>query len=270
MPESPEVQALAEILEERIVSRTITAVELEEFRALKTRARPLDELVGAAVTGVRRFGKHVDLATARGHLVISFGRAGWALLDEETDAPVLARVTFDDGETLTVTDAGSWLSLGLSVVDDPLQVSSIAKLGPDPLDPAYTREQFDEALGHRRKQLRALLQEQESLAGIGGAYSDEILYAAKLSPVVHAADLTDEERARLFTAVVETLRQAVTARRGIPLSQQKAAKVAAMRVHGRTGEPCPDGEGTVLDVPGSKGSAQYCPACQTNGVPLAE
>jgi formamidopyrimidine-DNA glycosylase len=270
MPESPEVEALAEILDERIVSRSIAGVELEEFRALKTRARPLDELVGATITGVRRFGKHVDIATDRGHLVISFGRAGWALLDEKTDAPVLARVQFDDDETLTVTDAGSWLSLGLSVVDDPLEVPSIAKLGPDPLDPAYTRAQFDEALGRRRKQLRALLQEQESISGIGGAYSDEILHAAKLCPVMHAADLTEEERGRLFTAVVGTLRDAVAARRGIPLSQQKAAKVAAMRVHGRTGEACPVCGGVVADVPGSKGAAQYCPTCQTGGVPLSE
>jgi formamidopyrimidine-DNA glycosylase len=268
VPESPEVQALVEDLGGRLVGRAIAAVELEEFRALKTRARPLDTLVGATITGVRRYGKHVDLATDRGHLVISFGRAGWALLDDASDAARLASIRFDDDAVLTVTDAGSWLSLGLSVVDDPQEVSSIAKLGPDPLDPAYTAGQFDAALGGRRKQLKALLQEQESLSGIGGAYSDEILHAAKLSPVARAADLTAEERARLFRAVTEVLRDAVTARRGIPLSQQKAAKVAAMRVHGRTDQWCPVCGGVVRDVPGSKGAAQYCATCQTGGVPL--
>ncbi|MFG6445233.1 DNA-formamidopyrimidine glycosylase family protein [Microbacterium sp. P07] len=268
MPESPEVQALAEILDERLVTQTIAAVELEEFRALKTRARPLDELVGATVTAVRRHGKHVEIATDRASLVISFGRAGWALLDEDSDAAVLAQLRFDSGSVLTVTDAGSFLSLGLSVVSDAGEVSSIAKLGPDPLDPAYTREQFEAALGARRKQLRALVQEQESMAGIGGAYSDEILHLAKLSPVVHAADLSADDRDRLFAAVVSVLTDAAAARRGIPLSQQKAAKVAAMRVHGRAGEACPVCGGTVLDVPGSKGSAQYCPQCQTGGVPL--
>jgi formamidopyrimidine-DNA glycosylase len=273
MPESPEVQALAEDLGGRLVGREIVGVELEEFRALKTRTRPLDELVGAKVTGVRRWGKHVELATDRAHLVISFGRAGWALLlpsgeEPQTDAAPLARLRFDDGSVLTVTDAGSWLSLGLSVVAAATEVPSIAKLGPDPLDPGYSREQFDGIVAGRRKQLKALLQEQESLSGIGNAYSDEILHVAKLSPVMHAADLTAEERDRLFAAVKEVLTSAVAARRGIPLAQQKAAKVAAMRVHGRTGEPCPVCGGAILDVPGSKGAAQYCPNCQTGGVPL--
>lgn len=268
MPESPEVQALAEYLDRHLVAQRIVGADLEEFRALKTRARPLDELIGATVSGVHRFGKHVEIATDAAGLLISFGRAGWALLDEQTDAPVLARLEFDGGASLTVTDAGSFLSLGLSVVDDARDVASIAKLGPDPLDPTYSRAQLDSALGSRRKQIRALLQEQESIAGIGGAYSDEILHVAKLSPVVHAVDLSDDDRDRLFAAVVEVLREAVAARRGILPSGQKAAKVDAMRVHGRTGEPCPVCAGTVQDVPGSKGAAQYCPTCQTGGVPL--
>jgi formamidopyrimidine-DNA glycosylase len=270
MPESPEVQALAEFLDQHLVAQRIVGVDLEEFRALKTRARPLDELIGATVSGVRRFGKHLEIATDGAGLVISFGRAGWALLDEQMDAPVLARVEFDSGSSLTVTDAGSFLSLGLSVVDDVRDVASIAKLGPDPLDPAYSRAQFDSALGSRRKQIRALLQEQESIAGIGGAYSDEILHVAKLSPVAHAVDLSDDDRDRLFGAVVDVLREAAEARRGIVPSRQKAAKVDAMRVHGRTGEPCPVCGGSVHDVPGSTGAAQYCPTCQTGGVPLPE
>lgn len=270
MPESPEVQALAEYLDRHLVARRIIGVDLEEFRALKTRARPLDELIGATVSGVRRLGKHLEIVTDGAGLVISFGRAGWALLDEQTDAPVLARLEFDGGGSLTVTDAGSFLSLGLSVVDDARDVASIAKLGADPLDPTYSRAPFDSALGSRRKQIRALLQEQESIAGIGGAYSDEILHVAKLSPVAHAVDLSDDDRDRLFAAVVEVLRAAVTARRGILPSGQKAAKVDAMRVHGRTGEPCPVCAGTVQDVPGSKGAAQYCPTCQTGGVRLPE
>ncbi|MFG6401853.1 DNA-formamidopyrimidine glycosylase family protein [Microbacterium sp. P04] len=274
MPESPEVQILTEVLDDRLVSHAIVAVELEEFRALKTRGRPLDELIGSTVTAVRRFGKHVDIETTGAHLVISFGRAGWALLtspgeEPQTDAAVLARIRFDDDSVLTVTDAGSFLSLGLSVADAASDVPAIAKLGPDPTDPTYTSKQFDAVLVGRRKQLRALLQEQESIAGIGGAYSDEILYAAGLSPLVHAAELTAPERERLFTAMRQVLTEATSARRGIPLPDQKAAKVAAMNVHGRAGEPCPDGDGTVLDVPGSKGGAQYCPGRQTGGVPLA-
>ncbi len=105
------------------------------------------------------------------------------------------------------------------------------------------------ALGGRRKQLKALLQEQETLAGIGNAYSDEILFAARLPPTAHASALTDAEVTRLYDALHDTLATAVAERRGVPIAQQKAAKVAAMKVHGRTGEPCPGCGGVVEDIP---------------------
>lgn len=107
-----------------------------------------------------------------------------------------------------------------------------------------------------------LLQEQESISGIGNAYSDEILHRAKIAPTTHAAALDDAEREALFQAVRDELADAVRARRSIPLPKLKQAKAAAMRVHGRTGEACPVCGGVVADVPGSKGSAQYCPTCQ--------
>jgi len=277
MPESPEVQVLAAELGERLDGRAFEGGELEEFRVLKTRARPLSELAGHAVTGVRRYGKHVDVETDGPHLVISFGRAGWAAWPREgeeaeeppepTDAAapaaVVARLAFD-GDDLELTDAGEWLSLGLSVVDDPAEVGAISKLGADPLDPAFSRADFDRVVGSRRKQLKALLQEQESFAGIGNAYSDEILHTAKIAPLAHAAALSDDERSRLYDAIVNVMRDATAARRGIPMAGLKAAKVASMRVHGRTGEACPVCGTTILDIPGGTGSSsgQYCPFCQ--------
>ncbi|WP_309067833.1 DNA-formamidopyrimidine glycosylase family protein [Microbacterium sp.] len=276
MPESPEVDALAGILEIRLAERVIREVDLDEFRALKTRDRPLTELVGHAVTGVRRFGKHVSLDTDGPSLLIGFGRAGWAHWvegDAQAPAPVIARLRFEgpeegEREELALTDAGDWLSLSLTVTDDPTREPSVRKLGPDPLSDAFTRDVFDGITGKRRKQLKALLQEQESLAGIGNAYSDEILHAAKLSPARHAADLDEDERTRLYAAIREILRGAFAGRRDVPLERQKAEKVAAMRVHGRTGEPCPVCGDEVRDVPGSKGAAQYCATCQTGGAPL--
>ncbi|MBF0816603.1 Fpg/Nei family DNA glycosylase [Microbacterium paludicola] len=274
MPESPEVDALAGFVRANAVGRVIREVELEEFRALKTRARPLTELSGRTLAGVRRFGKHVALDTDGPSLLIGFGRAGWARWAEEpgTDPdeapPVIVRVTFEDGAELALTDAGDWLSLNVSVTDDATSEPSVAKLGPDPLSDAFTREAFDGIAKGRRKQLKALLQEQESLAGIGNAYSDEILHAAKLSPVAHAASLTDAERDRLYAAIRDILGGAFAARRDVPLDRQKAEKVAAMRVHGRTGEVCPVCGDEVRDVPASKGNAQYCATCQTGGVPL--
>jgi formamidopyrimidine-DNA glycosylase len=170
--------------------------------------------------------------------------------------------------TMAVTDAGTWVSLGLFVVDDAREVPAIAKLGPDPADPSFTRDVFEAALGGRRKQIKAILQEQESIAGIGNAYSDEILHLARISPVAHAATLTEDERARLYDATVSTVRDAIAARQGVPIDELKAAKVAAMRVHGRSGEACPVCGGTIRDVTFSGASAQYCPTCQTDGEAL--
>jgi formamidopyrimidine-DNA glycosylase len=169
---------------------------------------------------------------------------------------------------MEVTDAGTWASLGLFVVDDAREVPAIAKLGPDPADPGFGRDDFDTAVGGRRKQVKAILQEQESLAGIGNAYSDEILHLARVSPVAHAAALTADERDRLFDATLTTVRQAIQARRGIPIDQLKAAKVAAMRVHGREGEACPVCGDTIRDFTFSGAPAQYCPTCQTDGILL--
>ncbi len=274
MPESPEVEALAGFLDERLGGREIADVDLLEFRALKTRARPLSTLTGARVVGVRRIGKHLDLELDRAHLVVSLGRHGWARWHDDDDIvepvlpPALAAITFEGGGTLELTDAGSWVSLGLSVVDDPWQVPSIAKLGPDPADPGFTRAEFDAAVVGRRKQIKAILQEQESLAGIGNAYSDEILHTARISPVAHGAALDGTALDRLFAATTGTVRDAIAARCGIPIGELKAAKVAAMRVHGRGGQACPVCGDTVRDLRFASTTAQYCPTCQTGGVPL--
>lgn len=280
MPESPEVEVLARFVDERARGRRIRSVELDEFRALKTRNRPLTELAGRTVAGVRRHGKHLAVATDGPVLVVSFGRAGWlrwvpaadpaedtAADDGPADdaAPVAApigAVTLDDGEVFVLTDAGSWLSFGLSVVDAAADVPAIAKLGPDPLSDDFSLADLEAVVAGRRKQLKAVLQEQESLAGIGNAYSDEILHVARLSPLVHASTLDAGERARLFAAVREVLTGALADRTGVAIDGLKAAKVASMRVHGRTGEPCPVCGGLVEDVPGSKGAAQFCPVCQ--------
>ena len=285
MPESPEVQALAEELDARLAGRAIRDVDVIEFRVTKTRARPLTTLTGERVLGATRHGKLVSLSfDGSEHLVISLGRHGWARWADgaapepsagEADVappPTLAAIAFDDGPALELTDAGDWVSLGCSVVDDPAEVSAIAKLGPDPASPEFTRADFDRALVGRRKQVKAVLQEQESLAGIGNAYSDEILHSARVSPVVHASTLADDELDRLFAATIGTIRSAIDARRGIPIDRQKAAKVEAMRVHGRAGEPCPRCGDTIRDFSFASTTAQYCPTCQTHGelLPLKE
>lgn len=274
MPESPEVEALAGFLGEAASGREIRGVDVLEFRTVKTRATPPAALVGRTIAGAVRHGKHVELKLDEGSLVVSLGRHGWMrwLVGEPAPAPeappALAALELSEATTLQVTDAGTWVSLGLFVVADAAEVPAVTKLGPDPADAGFTQADFDTALGGRRKQVKAILQEQESLAGIGNAYSDEILHLARIDPVAHAAALGDEERERLFDATVITIREAIEARRGVPIDQLKTAKVAAMRVHGRAGEACPVCGGTIRDFTFSGTSAQYCPTCQTGGAVL--
>ena len=279
MPESPEVQALVEFLDRATAGRAVSDVDVLEFRTIKTRDTPPSTLVGRTLTGAQRHGKHVSLGVDDDTtLVISLGRHGWVRWRPAGDVaesplpddapPALAGFGLDQGDALEVTDAGSWVSLGLFVVDDAMAVPAIAKLGPDPAHESFSRADFDAALSGRRKQVKAILQEQESLAGIGNAYSDEILHGAKVSPVVHASALDDDAVERLYAATVQTVRDSIAARRGIPIDQLKAAKVAAMRAHGRTGEDCPVCGDTIRDFSFSSTTAQYCPTCQTGGAEL--
>ena len=275
MPESPEVEALARFLDHEASGRTISSVDVLEFRAVKTRSQPPSSVVGRTISGARRHGKHVELTLDEGSLVVSLGRHGWMRRLEAdgpappSDAPpALVEIELSDATRLQVTDAGTWVSVGLFVVADAAEVPAVAKLGPDPAHPAFDGADFERALGGRRKQVKAILQEQESIAGIGNAYSDEILHLARVSPVTPAASLGEAGVERLFEATVATVRGAIDARTGIPIDQLKAAKVAAMRVHGRAGEECPVCGDTVRDFTFSGTSAQYCPTCQTDGALL--
>lgn len=276
MPESPEVQAFTEFLYERALGRAIGSVDIVDYRALKTREPAPAVLAGHLVVSVLRSGKYVDIDAGQWHLVISFGRHGWATWRDagdaaaatDADAPVVARVRFDDGAGFDLTDAGQFRSAALFVVAEPSDIPGVQKLGADPADPTYTRGDFERAVDGRRKQIKALLQEQESFAGIGNAYSDEILHVARISPTVHAAELGDAERERLYGATREVILAAIEQRRGVPVDQLKAAKVASMRVHGRAGEACPVCGTTVLGFGKGDSTAQYCPTCQTEGATL--
>lgn len=268
MPESPEVQALVDFLDERIVGRVIDEIDIAEFRIVKTRDRPPASLLGAPIARLRRFGKHVGFETSADWLMIGFGRNGWIRWQEPGGAPgdgsasAVARVVLDDGAAMQVVETGEFLAVTASVVDAPTDVTGVATLGPDPLSPDFSREDFERALGTRRKQIKALLQEQTSFAGIGNAYSDEILHRARLPHTVHAVALDTEARERLFHAVVAVLRDASADRRGLPPDRLKQAKVEAMAVHGRGGEACPVCGTAIVDRMFGGASAQHCPHCQ--------
>lgn len=278
MPELPEVEALVGYLDGRTRDLSVARVQLASYAALKTVDPSLDSLVGEPVRGVSRHGKFIDVAIGDAHLVVHLARAGWLRWSDAVSSavikpgrsPIALRVVFSDGSGFDLTEAGSKKSLSISVVREARDVPGVARLGPDPLDPTFTRDDFGRALAGRRTQIKGLLRDQSVFAGIGNAYSDEILHAARLSPFTIAATLPDDTVDVLFAAVRSTLENAITEASGRPPAELKDAKRSRLAVHGRAGEACPVCGDTVREVRFADSALQYCPTCQTGGKILAD
>ncbi|WP_144877084.1 Fpg/Nei family DNA glycosylase [Microbacterium sp. 1.5R] len=279
MPEMPEVQGLTTFLADRVVGRTITRTSVGAIAALKTYDPPNTALHGAEVTAAARRGKFIVLSAGDDlHLVFHLAKAGWlrwyellpTTLIKPGRSPIALRVAFDDDSGFDLTEAGTKKSLAVYVVRDPEQVPGIERLGPDPLDPDFTRGAFGSVLDGRRMQIKGLLRDQGVIAGIGNAYSDEILHAAKMSPYAIADKLTDDEVDRLYAAMQSTLTDAVAQASGKPPADLKDAKRRGMQVHARRGETCPVCGDTVRSVFFADRSMEYCPTCQTGRKILAD
>ncbi|MGA8978700.1 MAG: DNA-formamidopyrimidine glycosylase family protein [Pedococcus sp.] len=278
MPELPEVQALVDFLAERVVGLAVTSVELGSFSVLKTFDPPPQALSGVPVDAVSRHGKFVDLDCDGVHLVFHLARAGWLRWSDASPdtvlrpgkSPIALRIKFSDGSGFDLTEAGTKKRLAAYLVRDPHDVPGIASLGPDPLAEEFTREVFGELLEGRRSQVKGLLRDQGWVAGIGNAYSDEILHVAKMSPFALASSLDEDAVDRLYAALRHTLAGAVATASGKPAKELKDAKRAGMRVHGRTGQECPVCGDEVREVSFADSSLQYCATCQTGGKPLAD
>ena len=278
MPELPEVQALSDFLDTRLDGLAITGVELGSVAVLKTYDPAPDALVGLMVAGVGRHGKFVDIDCDGLHLIFHLARAGWLRWSETAPkarlrpgrSPIALRVRFSDDSGFDLTEAGTKKGLAVYLVESPAAVPGIATLGPDPLSPDFTVQALAGILADRKKQLKGLLRDQSVIAGVGNAYSDEILHAAKMSPFALAGSLYEEAVARLHEAMLRTLHRAVAAASGKPAAELKDAKRAGMAVHGRAGQPCPVCGDTVREVSFADSSLQYCPTCQTGGKPLAD
>jgi formamidopyrimidine-DNA glycosylase len=277
VPELPEVEALCRTLAERAGGRVVRKCELASFSALKTFEPPLDSLVGRTVDGCTRRGKHLCLLLEGRYLVIHLARAGFVQWREQLTAnaarmgrgPLALRVRFDEGG-FEVTEQGTEKRLALWVVDDLDAVPGIARLGPDPLDPGFDVAALAGLLRSSSGTLKTVLTDQSVLAGVGNAYSDEVLHAAHLSPFANAAKIGDEQVAVLYRVLQEVLRDAVERSVGLATSALKAEKRSGLRVHGRAGEACPVCGDTVREVSYATRSFQYCPTCQTGGKVLAD
>ncbi|MGC1206765.1 MAG: DNA-formamidopyrimidine glycosylase family protein [Ornithinimicrobium sp.] len=278
MPELPEVHALVDFLRERAVGRVVTDVELGSIAVLKTFDPPPDALLGRPIDGASRHGKFIDLDVDGTHLVFHLARAGWLRWSETLStkrvnpgrSPIALRVRLDDGSGFDLTEAGTRKGLAAYLVADPQLVPGVAALGPDPLGESFTREDFGEILAGKRAQIKGLLRDQKVLAGVGNAYSDEILHVAKLSPFAMSSSLTQEQVDVLYAAMQSTLAGAIATASGKPAAELKDAKRSGMRVHGRTGETCPVCGDVVREVRFADSALQYCATCQTKGKPLAD
>lgn len=279
MPELPEVEGLRGFLAQHCVGRAFARVELAAFAVLKTFEMPLEGLLGLEVDAIARHGKFLDIGAQGIHLVFHLAKAGWLRWYEELPRGVprsgrqgiALRAGFDDGSGFDLTEAGTQHKLAVYVVENPEHVPGIAALGRDPLSPEFSAEEFAAILAEAgRAQIKGVLRDQSKLAGIGNAYSDEILHLARLSPYHPASSLDADASAALFSTVRQVLGEAIASTVGRAPAQLKDTKRSHMRVHGRTGQPCPECGTAIAEVSFADSSLQYCPTCQTGGKKLAD
>ena len=279
MPEMPEVESLARFLTEKCVGHAIDRIELAAFSALKTYHPPLSALYGLQIESVARHGKFLDISAQGLHLVFHLARAGWLRWrDSLPDAPakpgkgpLALRVRLDDGSGFDLTEAGTQRKVAVYVVTDPMSIPMVATLGPDPLTAEFDQAALAALLASAgRAQLKGVLKDQRTIAGIGNAYSDEILHAAKLSPFKPSNSLTEVEVGTLFTAIKGELADAIKRADGLAAKDLKGEKKSGLRVHGRAGETCDVCGDTIAEVSFADSSLQYCPTCQTGGKKLAD
>ena len=284
MPELPEVHALVNDLRGRLVGHRVDRLDIVSFAALKTFDPPVSALVGETITAVDRHGKFLDLTVGDVHLIVHLARAGWLRWREGPPAPLkgtgkgplAARLVMrgDDGIAegagLDITEAGTKKSLAIWLVRDPAEVPGIARLGPDPLAATFDEAAFAGILSAQgRAQIKGVLRNQSLIAGIGNAYSDEILHAARMSPFAPAS-MPPERVAALYDAMQVTLADAVARADGLAASELKREKKTNLRVHGRAGEACPVCGDVVRQVRFADSTLEYCATCQTGGKPLAD
>ncbi|MFD3703798.1 Fpg/Nei family DNA glycosylase [Nocardia sp. NPDC058658] len=281
MPELPEIEALAQFLRDHAVGAVVGRVDVAALSVVKTFDPPVTALSGRDVTGAGRWGKFLGMDCGGLWLITHLSRAGWLRWVDEPNpmppkpggkSPLALRVHFFTPEGTTpaidLTEAGTKKRLAVYVVEDPMMVPGIARLGPDAL--GLTEDEFAALLKSTSQRIKTAIVDQTLLAGIGNAYSDEILHTAKISPFANTKTMSAEKVSQLYTAMRTVLLDAVDRSVGQDAARLKGEKRSGMRVHARTGEPCPVCGDTVREVSYAERSFQYCATCQTGGKVLAD
>jgi formamidopyrimidine-DNA glycosylase len=279
MPELPEIEALADHLRRHAVGLTIGRIDVCALSVLKTFDPPINALHGLTVVGAGRWGKYLGVQAGDLHLITHLSRAGWLRWSDKLTAvplkpgkgPIALRVHLGKpGEApgFDLTEAGTQKRLAVRLVHDPATVPGIAALGPDAL--SLGPGELAGVLSGHSGRIKTVITDQKVIAGIGNAYSDEILHVAKLSPFATAGKLSDAQLAALHDAMISVLTDAVQRSVGQQAATLKGEKRSGLRVHARTGLPCPVCGDTVREVSFADKSFQYCPTCQTGGKILAD
>lgn len=279
MPELPEVEALADHLRRHAVGASVGRLDVGALSVLKTFDPPPTALHGHKVTGAHRWGKYLGLQAGELYLITHLSRAGWLRWSDKLAAaplkpgkgPIALRVhlgTPGEAPGFDLTEAGTQKRLAVWIVRDPADVPGIATLGPDALE--VTADQLAQLLASQSGRIKTVITDQKVIAGIGNAYGDEILHVAKLSPFATANKLTEAQVSVLHDAMITVLTDAVQRSVGQQAATLKGEKRSGLRVHARTGLPCPVCGDTVREVSFADKSFQYCPTCQTGGKVLAD
>ena len=279
MPELPEVEALADHLRRNAVGLPVGRIDVSAFSVLKTFDPSVTALYGQEVTGADRWGKYLGLQVGDLHLITHLSRAGWLRWSDKLapaplkpgKGPIALRVhlgTPGEAPGFDLTEAGTQKRLAVWLVGDPATVPQIAGLGPDAL--SLDPDGLAAVLTGNTGRIKTVITDQKVIAGIGNAYSDEILHVAKLSPFATAGKLTNAQLADLHSATIGVLTDAVSRSVGQGAATLKGEKRSGLRVHARTGLPCPVCGDTVREVSFADKSFQYCATCQTGGKVLAD
>jgi len=275
MPELPELEVMCEILREQLPGRPIAGARALHPGLLKTVDPPLDALVGRSIERISRRGKHLIFSAVEDlHVVIHLmlaGRLVWSGGDKKRTRATGFLFHFEDGDDLRVIENGTKRRVRVHVVREPAEVEAIARAGVEPLSEEFTVEFLRVGFDGLRRQLKKAITNQAFIAGIGSAYADEALFAAKLSPIRYASTLSLEEVQRLHAAIQKTLTGAIEEIR----VRSRGAMVASherdfLQIYEKTGQPCPECGTRIEEIRYAQKKIYYCPHCQSGDKTLPD
>jgi formamidopyrimidine-DNA glycosylase len=280
VPELPFLEILAENLAARVSGRRIESIRIRQPALLQTASPSPESFVGEFLSLPARVGKYLALETeSRRAIVVHLMRAGRIAMEEAPAAgsrlkqpkQLSARIDFDDGTALKLVEHGKEKRAKLWLADDLADVPELGRLGADPSRGELSLERFSNALRAGSRRLKTFLTDQRIIVGIGNGLSDEILYAARLSPMKLTGALTAVEIEALHASVLRVIEEQIEKLRasaGGELPQREPRE--HYQVHDHAGEPCPRCGRPIARVSFVDHETFYCPGCQTGGKPLKD